>query len=193
MEFISNLMKRPLSLVLTEPTNVEEEKLQIATSSSLPNSVAEINNQNLIELNTTLRNIGAGDAADNAKVVTEKLHSENIVSLNSATNDNTISDFIGVPDHILTEFEDIFPAFTTKRHSQQHPLQLSASSSAAFPLVQNMDRQNTLQRSSSTSKASQTIEQLLLEINDNLNQAGLNDEVFAIASPVREVIFFENL
>lgn len=98
-----------------------------------------------------------------------------ISSLTSSLNGN-ITDFIGVPEEILKEFDEEYlpppPPPLLLPPDDDSCMQSQTPSPPPPPPVLT-----------SSMTASQTIDELLSEITDNLTLAGINDEVLAIASP----------
>uniref|UniRef100_T1PLG7 Transforming acidic coiled-coil-containing protein (TACC) n=1 Tax=Musca domestica TaxID=7370 RepID=T1PLG7_MUSDO len=98
-----------------------------------------------------------------------------ISSLSSSLNGN-ITDFIGVPEEILKEFDEEYlpppPPPLLLPPDDDNSMQSQTPSPPPPPPVLT-----------SSMTASQTIDELLSEITDNLTLAGINDEVLAIASP----------
>ncbi|XP_058974092.1 uncharacterized protein LOC101891306 isoform X4 [Musca domestica] len=98
-----------------------------------------------------------------------------ITSLTSSLNGN-ITDFIGVPEEILKEFDEEYlpppPPPLLLPPDDDSSMQSQTPSPPPPPPVLT-----------SSMTASQTIDELLSEITDNLTLAGINDEVLAIASP----------
>ncbi|XP_073822164.1 transforming acidic coiled-coil protein isoform X4 [Musca autumnalis] len=96
-------------------------------------------------------------------------------SLTSSLNGN-ITDFIGVPEEILKEFDEEYlppppPALLLPPDDYNNMQSVTPSPPPPPPAL------------TSSMTASQTIDELLSEITDNLTLAGINDEVLAIASP----------
>ncbi|XP_065365180.1 serine-rich adhesin for platelets isoform X2 [Calliphora vicina] len=181
MDFISNLIKRPISLVLNE-TSTTMDKYPI--SASLPNTPASGGLENKTDSAT---------AANGEHKQTNLNHSNNNnnrpLNMNSSFNGDNMTDFIGVPEEFLDEFKDILPPPPLTLQNTD-PLTQSILDmdnirclSATPPPPPLPSHSQTEQMLTPSMKASQTIDELLLQINDNLQQAGLNDEVLAIASP----------
>lgn len=165
MDFISNLIKRPISLVLNETSSTMDK---YPLSASLPNPTSE-------ELAHTKVLKTAANENDGQPVN----HSERPLSFSSADN---MTDLIGVPLEFLDEFKDILPAPPPTLALQQNSNTLTQS-------LLDMEITHSLSITppppplTPAMKASQTIDELLSQINDNLQLAGLNDEVLAIGSP----------
>ncbi|XP_037817529.1 serine-rich adhesin for platelets-like isoform X2 [Lucilia sericata] len=181
MDFISNLIKRPISLVINETSNTMDK---YSNSDSLPNANAsELNNQK--DSNTTTTTSANGEQQSNLE--NNNKYSPNMSS--SLNGSDHMTDFIGVPDEYLDEFKDILPPPPLNlQHTDcltQSLLDLDNTRPLSItppppPHPSQLEPEEML---TSSMKASQTIDELLSHINDNLQQAGLNDEVLAIASP----------
>ncbi|KAM7362394.1 transforming acidic coiled-coil protein isoform 2-T2 [Cochliomyia hominivorax] len=184
MDFISNLIKRPISLVLNESSNTMD-KSATNISASLPNTPS------VLELRKDSTNIEENSAKLNLNNNNNHKLKPSAKMSSSYNGGGHISDYIGVPEEFLDEFKDILPP---------PPLNLQNCDNLSQTLL-DIDDENTrcmsvtpppppLPSETETSqimtpsmKASRTIDELLSHINDNLQQAGLNDEVLAIASP----------
>nr|XP_013114753.1 unnamed protein product [Stomoxys calcitrans] len=228
MDYISNLIKRPLSLVVAEASTATDKT---QTSTSLPSNLTngqednkqqkqdqEQNNSNELNKNTSPKethslvltkeqDVQQNNITDkkstevNQLPVTEQQqHSftkgecsqeltrslvgpsefnqphHRLLSLSSSFNGN-FTDFIGVSNELL-DLDEFLPP----------PPPLLSNSILLSPVEDNNNLQSTTPSPpppplSPSMMASQTIDELLSEISDNLTLAGINDEVLSIASP----------
>lgn len=184
MDFISNLIKRPISLVLNEQSN-DIDKHQI--SASLPTTAKEMeNNKDSLASANSNGKQQSPESNQNNNNNQKPPH-----SMSSSYNGTHMTDFIGVPEEYLDEFKDILPPppLNLQNPDNLTPFDLdSTRCMSVTPPPPPMPTQQQPSESEQTAmtpsmKASQTIDELLSHINDNLQQAGLNDEVLALASP----------
>ncbi|XP_075145201.1 transforming acidic coiled-coil protein isoform X2 [Haematobia irritans] len=235
MDYISNLIKRPLSLVAGETPSVTD-KTQISTSlpitlnvngkDCLENELKDQEQNDIIEKAIELHedqqqhhpqsppkqdkdqnnkfevtsetNNSQVEGEQNPQALAEESQERNStrensfelncpltsqeerkrpLSLSSSFNGN-FTDFIGVSNKLLEELDEFLPP----------PPPLLSSSVLLSPIEENSNQQSKTPTPpppplSPAMMASQTIDELLSEISDNLTLAGINDEVLAIASP----------
>lgn len=169
MEFISNLIKRPISLVINETSNSMDKIPAAETSPSVPNNI-----DNLM---------------DNSRVLTKSVSEEReinhnkkncVTNMSSSCHAGNITDLIGVPEGYLGEFEDILPPPPPLQCGSLLDIEITNSLSITPPPPPPLSEDDI--PFTSSMKASQTIDELLSHINDNLQEAGLNDDILAITS-----------
>lgn len=176
MDFISNLIKRPISLVLNETSTeaVTNNSNKTLVSTSLPPNTSS-------DINTPTAHINE-ELQKPPQHLEEQTTHRPVVSMSSSFNGN-FTDFIGVPDDYIGQFEDILPPPPPLLSSGEFlvsPMENDKGLTSRTPSPPPPPQSSAIPAAMT---ASQTIDELLSEISDNFTLAGINDEVLAIASP----------
>lgn len=169
MEFISNLIKRPISLVINETSNSMDKIPTTETSPSLPNNISNLMDNSRVPKKSTSEEREINH--NNKNYVT---------NMSSSCHAGSITDFIGIPEGYLGEFEDILPPPPPLQNNSLLDIEITRSLSITPPPPPPLSEEELSFMPSM--KASQTIDELLSHITDNLEQAGLNDDILAITS-----------
>uniref|UniRef100_A0A1A9ZDI6 Uncharacterized protein n=1 Tax=Glossina pallidipes TaxID=7398 RepID=A0A1A9ZDI6_GLOPL len=194
MDFISNFIKRPLSLVLNEATETTA-KVSTTPSSPSPSSSPALPSSSLsnsvslslskMKADRVVERAAARESPPKSLKQSPSPLTENRTLSNNTTPTATtpvrrsplsssyhgqISDFLDITNKLLNDdFRQLNPLdmdFTDMSHTNNENSSLSPGAEKA-----------TVAECKTPPNTSQTIEQLLIEINDNLNQADLVEDV----------------